>query len=47
MIFPNSERKKKPIHAPIIHRLESTQYASLDHSKPLVFSDVNKIEIIF
>ena len=29
MFFPNSERKKKPIHAPIvkkIHRLEHAQY---------------------
>ena len=30
-----------------IHRLERAQYAFLDHSKPLVFSDVIKIEIIF
>ena len=46
----NSERKKKPIHVSIvkkIHGLEITQYAFLDHSKTLVFSDVTKIEILF
>ena len=50
MIFPNSERKKKPIHVSIvkiIHRQERAQYAFLDHSKTLVFSDVIKIEILF
>ena len=50
MIFPNSEGKKKPIYVPIvkdIHRLERAQYAFLDHSKPLVFTDVFKIEILF
>ena len=48
--FPNSEREKKPIHVPIVkkvHRLERVQYAFLDHSKTLVFSDVIKIEILF
>jgi len=30
-----------------IHRLERAQYAFLDHSKALVFSDVIKIEILF
>ena len=30
-----------------IHRLQRAQYAFLDHSKTLVFSDVIKIEIIF
>ena len=48
--FRNSERKKKPIHVKIvnkIHRLERAQYALLDHSKALDFSDVIKIEIIF
>ena len=30
-----------------IHRLERAQYAFLDHSKTLVFSDVIKIGIIF
>ena len=30
-----------------IHRLERAQYAFLDHSKTLVFSDVIKIEILF
>ena len=29
-----------------IHRLERAQYAFLDHSKTLVFSDVIKIEIL-
>ena len=29
------------------HRLESAQYAFLDHSKTLVFGDVIKIEILF
>ena len=46
--FHNSERKKSPIHVPIIdkiHRLESAQCAFLDHSKTLGFSD--KIEILF
>ena len=41
MIFPNRERKKKPIHVPIvekIHRLESAQCPFLDHSETLVFS---------
>ena len=36
--FPNSEIKKEPIHVPIIKKiicLERTQYAFLDHSKPL------------
>ena len=41
--FPNSKRKKKPIHVPIgkvekFHRLESAQCAFLDYSKTLVFS---------
>ena len=39
--FPKSERKKKPIHVPIvekIHRLESAQCVFLDHPKALVFS---------
>ena len=48
--FANSKRNKKPIHVPIfkkIHRLEHTQYAFLDHSKTLVFSDIIKIEILF
>ena len=30
-----------------IHHLERAQYASLDHSKTLVFSDVIKIEFFF
>ena len=30
-----------------IHHLERTQYAFLDYSKALVFSDVIKIEILF
>ena len=30
-----------------IHRLKRAQYAFLDHSKTLAFSDVIKIEIIF
>ena len=30
-----------------IHYVERTQYAFLDHSKTLVFSDVIKIEIPF
>ena len=50
MIFPNSERKKKPIHVPVvkkIHRLERAQYAFLNHSKTPVFTDVIKIEILF
>ena len=50
MIFPNSERKRKPIHVPIfkkIHRLERAQYAFLDHSKTLVSSDVIKISNLF
>ena len=48
--FPNSERKKKPTHVPIvkkIHFLECAQYAFLDHSKALVFSDIIKVEILF
>ena len=50
MIFPNSEGKKKPIYVPNVkntHPLERAQYAFLDHSKPLVFTDVFKIEILF
>ena len=50
IIFPNIERKKKAIHAPIVtknNRLESAQYAFLDHSKTLVFRVVIKIEILF
>ena len=45
MIFRNSERKKKPIHVPIVeknHRLESAQSAFLDHSKKLVFPYSNQ-----
>ena len=45
MIFPKSERKKKPIHVPTlekIHRLESAQGVFLDHSKALVFSKWEK-----
>ena len=50
--FFSNEQKKKPIHVPIEkkpknHRLESAQYAFLDHSKTLVFRDVIKIEILF
>ena len=48
--LPNSEREKKPIHVPIVkknHRLERAQYAFLDHSKTLIFSDVIKIEVVF
>ena len=50
MNFPNSKRKERAIHVPIvkkIHLLERAQYAFSDQSKPLVFSDVIKIEILF
>ena len=30
-----------------IHHLEHTQYAFLNHSKTLVFSDIIEIEIVF
>jgi len=49
--FPNSKRKKKPIHVPIIVKKNSPsgmcQICVLDHSKTLVFSNVIKIEILF
>ena len=48
--FPKSERKKDThpcANFQKIHRLEGAQYAFLDHSKTLVFSDVIKIEILF
>ena len=47
--FPNGERKEKPINVPIvkkIHRLERLQYAFLDPSKTLAFSDVIKIGLL-
>ena len=49
MIFSKSEKKKNPIHGPIlkkIHCLVCTQYAFSNHSKTLVFRDIIKIEIL-
>ena len=49
-VFPNSERKKNPIHVPIVkkfHRLERAHNAFLDHSKTFVINDVIKIEILY
>ena len=43
--FSKSERKKKPIHVPIVkkvHRLQGSQYALLDHSKSLILVTLSK-----
>ena len=45
IFFPNSERKKDTYpcaNCQKMHRLERAQYAFLDRSKALVFSDVIK-----
>ena len=45
MIFSKHRQKEEAIHVQIAkknHPLERSQYAFLDHSKTLVFSDVIK-----
>ena len=48
--FQTARVRKSPIHVPIVqkmHHLEHAQYAFLNHSKTLVFSDFIEIEILF
>ena len=47
--FSKSERKKKPIHVPIVkkvHRLQGSQYALLDHSKPSILVTLYQKKIL-